>query len=267
MILPAPHLKSISNFKVISDFSLRDMIEVEKKIALIVAGGVGSRAGGNLPKQFQLIGDKPMIIHTLEAFLHYDANMAVIIVIHPDYIDDLNSLLKIYHIIGNLSICSGGDNRCESVSNGLDCASDRVSDSFRALVAIHDAARPVVSTEMIDRGFKAVKRAAGAIPAVECVNSLRRLTGACRDEYPESVSVSRKDYVEVQTPQVFYLDDIMNAYALISQSGDFSGFTDDASVAEAAGMSIKLYQGDTSNLKVTYPIDFKIAELLLEGKE
>lgn len=237
------------------------------RIAVIVAGGSGKRAGGTGPKQFEIVAGKPLIFHTMERFLSFDKEMKIIVVLNKDYIPEYINLCHDYELPIRHSFCIGGDTRCDSVISGLQNAILNTVSSCEDIVAIHDAARPVIDDDLLRRGFESVKRGQGAVPVVESVNSLRHIVsgnaGDLRDA--KSESVIRKEYVEVQTPQIFYLNDIFDAYRKIKEKEGFEKFTDDASVAEACGMGINLYAGDRNNIKVTYPIDFKIAEILLSS--
>ncbi len=224
-----------------------------QKYAIIVAGGEGNRAGGVVPKQFQLIAGIPMLWWSVRAFHAEDPDTRIILVLHPGFFDEWDLLYaelpeadrKI-----DVHISCGGRSRLESVRNGL----MSVPDGNDALVAVHDAARPVVSVEMISRGWLAAEESGAAVPAVGMTDSIRRI------ESGVSVSVPRKDYVKVQTPQVFDASLLKHAY-----EGILSDLmTDDASVVEAAGHKISLYEGSPYNMKVTEPLDIKIAETLIE---
>ena len=223
------------------------------KYAIIVAGGEGNRAGGVVPKQFQLIAGIPMLWWSVRAFHAEDPDTRIILVLHPGFFDEWDLLYaelpeadrKI-----DVHISCGGRSRLESVRNGL----MSVPDGNDALVAVHDAARPLVSVEMISRGWLAAEESGAAVPAVGMTDSIRRI------EAGVSVSVPRKDYVKVQTPQVFDASLLKHAY-----EGTLSDLmTDDASVVEAAGHKISLYEGSPYNMKVTEPLDIKIAETLIE---
>ncbi len=223
------------------------------KYAIIVAGGEGNRAGGVVPKQFQLIAGIPMLWWSVRAFHAEDPDTRIILVLHPGFFDEWDLLYaelpeadrKI-----DVHISCGGRSRLESVRNGL----MSVPDGNDALVAVHDAARPLVSVEMISRGWLAAEESGAAVPAVSMTDSIRRI------EDGVSVSVPRKDYVKVQTPQVFDASLLKHAY-----EGTLSDLmTDDASVVEAAGHKISLYEGSPYNMKVTEPLDIKIAETLIE---
>lgn len=224
-----------------------------QKYAIIVAGGEGNRAGGVVPKQFQLIAGIPMLWWSVRAFHAEDPDTRIILVLHPGFFDEWDLLYaelpeadrKI-----DVHISCGGRSRLESVRNGL----MSVPDGNDALVAVHDAARPLVSVEMISRGWLAAEESGAAVPAVGMTDSIRRI------EAGVSVSVPRKDYVKVQTPQVFDASLLKHAY-----EGTLSDLmTDDASVVEAAGHKISLYEGSSYNMKVTEPLDIKIAETLIE---
>lgn len=224
-----------------------------QKYAIIVAGGEGNRAGGVVPKQFQLIAGIPMLWWSVRAFHAEDPDTRIILVLHPGFFDEWDLLYaelpeadrKI-----DVHISCGGRSRLESVRNGL----MSVPDDKDVLVAVHDAARPLVSVDMISRGWSAAEESGSAVPVVGMTDSIRRIEDGI------SVSVPRKDYVKVQTPQVFDAALLKNAYA-----GTLSDLmTDDASVVEAAGHKISLYEGSPYNMKVTEPLDIKIAETLIE---
>lgn len=223
-----------------------------KKYAVIVAGGVGNRAGGSVPKQFQLINGIPMLWWSVRAFHEEDPDTKIIIVLHPGFFDlwdILYSELPEADRAIDVHISCGGPSRLESVKNGL-ISVDADVDSH---VAVHDAARPMVTPGLIRKGWEEAAKTKAAIPVVDVTSSLRRLEGE------GSVAVPRKDYVEVQTPQFFESKLLKDAYELPLTAE----MTDDASVAEAAGWKISLFEGLPYNMKVTNNLDIKIAELLL----
>ncbi|MDE6339926.1 MAG: 2-C-methyl-D-erythritol 4-phosphate cytidylyltransferase [Muribaculaceae bacterium] len=227
-----------------------------KKYAIIVAGGEGNRAGGVVPKQFQLIHGIPMLWWSVRAFHTEDPFTKIIIVLHPgyfDYWDTLYAELPAADKEIDIHISCGGRSRLETVRNGL-MSVDEGEDSY---VAVHDAARPLVTPELISRGWAKMSECEAAIPVVAMTSSLRKL------ESDGSVAVPRKDYVEVQTPQIFKSDLLKKAYeAPLTQD-----MTDDASVAEAIGINVSLFEGWTYNIKVTNNFDIKIAELLMTARD
>ncbi|MDE6533703.1 MAG: 2-C-methyl-D-erythritol 4-phosphate cytidylyltransferase [Muribaculaceae bacterium] len=222
-----------------------------EKYVIIVAGGEGTRMGGDLPKQFHDLNGRPMLWWSMSAFHDEDASTKIRLVLNRDRVGQwmsiYNSLPETDRIPHEVSY--GGGTRTASVRNGL----EGLPSGTNALVAVHDAARPLVSVEMISRGWEAAARHGGAVPAVAVTDSLRRIVEG------GSVSVDRNDYVAVQTPQVFQLGRLRAAY---DQNPD-AVFSDDAAVYEAAGMSPALFEGSHLNMKVTRPGDFEIASLFL----
>ncbi len=225
-----------------------------KKYAVIVAGGDGNRAGGSVPKQFQLLGGIPMLWWSVRAFYEEDQDTKIILVLHPGFFDDwdiMHSELPDEDKRINVHISCGGRSRLESVRNGL----MSVPEDEEGLVAIHDAARPLVTPELIARGWEAAQRYGAAVPMTAMTDSIRHIEGE------GSEAVARKDYVKVQTPQVFDAALLKSAYDLPLNPD----MTDDASVVEAAGHKISLFEGSPYNMKVTDPLDIKIADLILRS--
>lgn len=215
-------------------------------VALIVAAGSGSRHGGELPKQYQALGGKPLLRHTVEAFLNHPAIDLVRVVIghgHESlYAKTLGDLLPESHILG-------GSTRQESVRLGLESL---VAASPR-LVLIHDAARPLVDPGIIGRVVDTLATKPAAIVALPVVDSLRKESGG---------PVDRDGLWQVQTPQGFWFDAILSAHRA---AGDNSA-TDDATLAEKAGIPITLVEGAMSNLKVTRAGDIATAEAFLAAR-
>ena len=238
-----------------------------KKSAIILGGGSGLRAGGEIPKQFQSINGKPMLWWSIKAFHKEDPSTEIIVVLHPEYFDLWNELItkipKDEHIYHNI-VC-GGRSRWHSVYNGL-LEIDSETDSF---VAIHDGARPLITIDMISRGWITAKNHRAAIPFVPLTDSIRK-----KNNEIDSEAVNRSDFVAVQTPQIFDSALIKQAYTMpndlrfTNPSGTFGipPFTDDASVVESINHPIALYEGDINNIKVTNPMDFAIAETLMNKR-
>lgn len=216
-----------------------------KESVIIVAGGKGLRAGGELPKQFQSIGDMPMLMHTLLAFHRYNVQMKIVVVLPAGFQSFWEELCTTHHFSVQHNLVQGGETRFHSVKNGLALIADD------EIVAVHDAARPFVSTALISRCFETAKiHDCGVIPVVEETNSVRQLTGS------GSCMLDRKQLRLVQTPQVFPAAKIKRAY---TTSFD-PAFTDDASVVEREGCPILLVEGEENNFKITSPFDWTVAE-------
>ena len=217
------------------------------RTALIVAGGKGLRMGSELPKQFLLMAAKPVLMHTLEAFHRYDDAMQLIVVLPREQQSYWKQLCSDYHFTLNHLIADGGETRFHSVQNGLMLVQEP------GLVAVHDGVRPFVSQEVIARCYEAAETQLAAIPVIDVFETVRHLT-------PQgSETVNRDDYKLVQTPQVFEVGLLKNAYSQAYSTH----FTDDASVVEALGVSITLVEGNRENIKITTPFDLKVGSALL----
>lgn len=213
-----------------------------KKYAIIVAGGSGSRMNSELPKQFLLIKNKPILMHTLEKF-EMD-NIELILVLNVDYHEYWNKLCKEYNFITPHTLVKGGTNRFESVKKGLALV------THKSIVAIHDAVRPLISKECIKSAYIAAEEKGNAVLAIESKDSVRRVQGN------SSQIIPRDEIYLIQTPQIFSSEILQKAY----KEPFRNEFTDDASVVERLGVDINLFPGEPTNIKITYPEDLKIAE-------
>ncbi len=221
------------------------------KYAIIVAGGVGSRSGDSLPKQFHDICGHPMLWWSIKAFHDEDPETRIIVVMHPDYIDYWKEIRG--EDCPEHKVVAGGATRTLSVAEGL----ANIPFKEEAYVAVHDAARPLVSQKVIRDGYQMASEWYLGIPTVPVTESLR--TGNPRSSH----AVDRSEYYIVQTPQVFNNLLLHMAYKEALEEAKDVVFTDDASVVEHYGHPIRLYDGDPTNIKVTYPEDFMIAEFRL----
>ena len=219
------------------------------KIAIIVAGGKGTRMQADIPKQFIEIHGKPVLMHTLEAFHRYDDSIQLILVLPASQLNAWKKLCLKHAFLLPHQIVSGGETRYNSVLNGL------AQIKTPALIAVHDGVRPFVSNGTIKRCFDEAEKHGSAIPVIDIVDSIRQIkkTG--------SQSVDRSNYKLVQTPQVFDSEILKKAY-----EQDFSTlFTDDASVVEALGLKITLVEGNRENIKITTAFDLVLAETVLSS--
>ena len=221
------------------------------KIAIIVAGGKGERMKTDIPKQFIEIQGKPILMHTIEAFLSYDALLEIIVVLPQVQMDFWNDLCEKHRFNIAHSIVEGGETRFQSVINGLSTI------KTSGLVAVHDGVRPLVSAATIARCYTEAEKSGNAIPVVDLVDSIRQIT-------PEgSLSVDRAAYRLVQTPQVFDVELLKKAY----EQPYSSLFTDDASVVESLGVEINLVEGNRENIKITTAFDLRLTEILLKHED
>jgi 2-C-methyl-D-erythritol 4-phosphate cytidylyltransferase len=218
-----------------------------KKYAIIVAGGKGLRMGADLPKQFLPIEGKPVLMRTLEVFRLYDTSLQLIVVLPHEQQMLWQQLCTAHRFDLPHQVVDGGETRFHSVRNGLALVQGP------GLVAVHDGVRPFVSTEVIARCYELAAERRAVIPVTEVYETLRHLQGE------GSTTVSRNDYRLVQTPQVFDIDLLQQAY----QQTYTPEFTDDASVVEAMGVAVYLTPGNRENIKITTPFDLKIGKSLL----
>ena len=218
------------------------------KYVIIVAGGRGLRMGSELPKQFLLLGGKPVLMHTIEAFYRYDADIQVVLVLPRDHQDYWKSLCSSYHFEIPHRIVDGGETRFHSVRNGLQVIGGT------GLVGVHDGVRPFVSKEVIERCYLEAEQKQAVIPVVEVVETVRHLQG------DESSTVPRYEYRLVQTPQVFSVPLLKKAYLQPYSPS----FTDDASVVESFGEKVFLTEGNRENIKITTPFDLIIGKAWVE---
>lgn len=216
--------------------------------ALIVAAGRGTRAGGEKPKQYQMLGGKPLLRYSIEAMLGSGDVARVAVVIHPDDLGAYQEAMKGLEDDPRLAPpCLGGSARQDSVRLGLEA----LAQDSPAFVLIHDAARPFLRQSHIKSLLTVLKQAPGAILALPVVDTLKRDdAGLARS------GVERQGLWRAQTPQAFRFHDILTAHR---QAAGLA-LTDDAAVAERAGMAVKLVPGAEENFKVTEPDDFDRAE-------
>lgn len=219
-----------------------------KKHILIVAGGKGLRMGADIPKQFLPIGGKPVLMRTIETFYKYDSSIDMILVLPVEQQDYWKSLCKEYAFSIPHQIVNGGNSRFHSVKNGLALVEGE------GLVGVHDGVRPFVSQEVIGRCFSEAEKKKAVIPVIGMVETVRYLLGI------GSETVDRDAYKLVQTPQVFSISLLKEAY----KQEYTPGFTDDASVVEAMGASVFLVEGNRENIKLTTPFDLIVANALVE---
>ena len=220
-----------------------------RTIAIIVAGGSGTRFGAQVPKQFLELAGKSILMRTIETFWeHFDD---LIVTLPADQIGQWQLLCDKYSFTIPHRVVPGGKTRWHSVKNALDSISDLAGVD---VIAVHDGVRPLASAQLIDRCLTTARRQGSAIPVVPLNDSVRQM-----DADGGSRALDRSSLRAVQTPQVFDARLLIEAYR---QPYDPT-FTDDASVVERHGHDVTLVDGDPVNLKITRPMDLALAEYLL----
>ena len=227
----------------------RKLLKLKKCGAVIVAAGTASRMGG-IDKVMAPLGGEPMIVHSIRAFQKCDAIKEIIVVTRPDLIVPIMELCQEFDKVQ--AVIVGGASRPESVAIGLNALSDKMK-----LAAIHDGARPLITFEVIDRTVRAANSYGAAAPGVPVKDTIKTVEGGIVRETPD-----RSLLKAIQTPQVFDRD--LLHVALEKAARDGAQITDDCSAVELLGMSVRIVEGDERNIKVTTPLDLKLAEMLLE---
>ncbi len=220
--------------------------------AVIVAAGNASRMGG-IDKVMAELGGEPMILRTVRTFQNCDAIKEIVIVTRQDLILPMMDLVREMPKVK--AVVVGGKTRDESVRMGLAALSGKVK-----LAAVQDGARPLVTEAVIDRTVRAAHGYGAAAPAVPVKDTMKEVEGGLVKSTPE-----RAKLMAVQTPQVFDIGLLQGA--LKKAKIDGAAITDDCSAVERMGMTVRIVEGDERNIKVTTPMDLKIAAMLLEEME
>ena len=219
---------------------------------IIVAGGSGTRMQSAVPKQFLLLAGKPVLMHTVETFHNSTTKPNIIIVLPADFHAYWLQLCNNHNFQIPFKLVTGGETRFHSVKNGLDL----IPDDHASVIAVQDAVRPLTSAQIIDDAYQYALIHGNAVTAVKSRDSIRQV----RDSI--STNLLRDEIYLVQTPQTFQSAQIKQAY-LQPYSNKF---TDDASVVEDLGVNINIVEGNYRNIKITFPEDIAIAELMLQSE-
>ncbi len=223
---------------------------------------MGKRMGAPVPKQFVTLLGKKILLHTLERFVKVERVARWVTVVPEGYeamVRDLVAQNLGYDFSRKHRIVAGGATRTASVWKGLNVlneAYDSPADET-ALVAVHDAARPLIDPIVIENGFKNAEAKGSAVACLKVRHSLRQITEN------GTRAVRREMFLEVQTPQIFPFAPFFQAYKRFKDSD----YTDDASLYEAAGFQVHTYPGSEVNLKITDPTDLAVAEQILLNKK
>ncbi len=223
------------------------------RYAVIAAGGTGTRMGADKPKQFLTLLGKTILEHSLRAFFGAFPDIHFVVALPAEFLP-MEPGIRAMLPQAAFSFVAGGETRYHSVKNGLSV----VPGSEESIVFVHDAARCLVSPALIQLCSDTAELKGSAIPVADIHDSLRVV------QQPGTSSILDRNTVKaVQTPQTFRSSIIQQAFAQPYQPS----FTDEASVAEAAGFPVHLVMGETTNIKVTTPFDLLLAELVLKERE
>lgn len=220
-----------------------------KKYAVIVAGGSGIRMNSQIPKQFLLIKNKPLLFYTIDIFLKAYDDLEIILVLPEDHISKGQEIIDAWFDSSRVSICAGGRTRFHSVQNGLSLIKEE------SIIFVHDGVRCLLTKDLVERCYIEAKKSGSAIPVTTSKNSVRLLTE------DGNVALDRNAVKLVQTPQTFHSKILLTAFKI-----DYKDkFTDEATVVETFGIKINLIEGEENNIKITTPGDMFIAEQIIKG--
>ena len=227
----------------------RKALRVKYCGAVIVAAGTASRMGG-IDKVMAPLKGEPMLLHTVRTFQNCDVIREIVVVTRPDLLTTVMGLCKDMDKVK--AVVAGGKDRPESVRLGMNALSSKVK-----LAAIQDGARPLVTPAVIDRTVRAAHTYGAAAPGVPVKDTVKTVAGGLVADTPDRARLRA-----IQTPQVFDFDLLRGALKKAEEDG--AAITDDCSAVERIGMKVRIVEGDEKNIKVTTPIDLKVAELFME---
>ncbi len=225
---------------------------IEPKIGVvIVAGGKGVRMGGDMPKQFRILGQSPVLAHSINAMDKALSPAEIVVVLPKEHIEFWRNLSSRFEVAKH-KIVEGGAERFHSVKAGIEALGEMID-----VIAVHDGVRPLCSTEMVKRCAEEASKSGAAIPAITISDSMRIIEG------DGSKALDRQSLRAVQTPQIFDALILRRAY----RQEYNSCFTDDASVIEADGQRVELCTGEKRNIKITTSEDLIYAQMILESED
>lgn len=232
--------------------------------AIILAGGRGTRMGADIPKQYLKLGSKPVLAYSLETFEKSVADK-IFIVCAPAFEDQIRSeILKPCGITKFAGFAESGDERVRSVKNGIGKALEGIpaGEYDNICLMIHDGARPLVSSDLIERCITAADTSQAVIPGIPLKDTIKELSGTNVTATPD-----RNSFCAVQTPQCFAADVILRAYEGFETAAEGFIPTDDASLVERfTDVNVSVIPGEEDNIKITTPLDMKIAGMILQGQ-
>lgn len=220
--------------------------------AIIPAGGIGKRFGGDTKKQFLKIAGKTLLQRTVDVFLESNLFKKIVVCLPADDISSQGNLPE----ASTIAYVEGGSTRAESVFNGFNHIQAEDDD----VVVIHDAVRPLLDVALIQRVADKARSKGSAIPVVPISDTVKRIDRGCVQQ-----TLNRENLYGAQTPQGFVSRILKKGYAQLGLSN--GNWTDEAMLVESIGEKIYIVEGDPKNIKVTTPIDLKIGEILIKGNK
>ena len=223
---------------------------MQEKSVIITAGGLGKRMKSTLPKQFIVLGNKPLLMQTIELFYEFDHTIEIILALPKDWENYWQKLQVDYNFKIPHTIVIGGEERFHTVQNALKKCTGK-------FIAVHDGVRPFVSRELLELCFDSLKQHSAVIPVLSIKESVRFLSDN------KSEALDRNHYKLVHTPQCFHSEILKNAY--LQAFHDL--VTDDARLVEQMGEKLFFVESNEENIKVTTENDLRIAKAILASKK
>lgn len=218
-----------------------------KCVVIIPAAGIGTRFGGQLPKQFSDYDSIPILIHTLKLFERVDEVANVIVAITPSWEDYTKDMISIHSLLKVNKIIEGGKERQDSVFNALNSLNTNEYD----IVIIHDAVRPFASSELVRKIINTAGEYGAVVPALTPKETIKQID----DKGMVQRTLDRNTLCAVQTPQGFRSEIINSAYKKAIDNNFYA--TDDAALVEYAGFPVKVIEGEETNIKITTKFDIQ----------
>lgn len=231
-------------------------------IAIIFAGGSGTRMGSVIPKQFLMLGDRPILAHALGIYQAHPQIDGIYLVVSGEYEDDAKAIIRDFGITKLRGITYGGETAQDSIYNGLRYVAERESED--AIVLLHDGARPYLMPDVVSANIKAVEEFGNAVTYTPCYETIVISSDGNKvDSMPD-----RSESYTAQAPQSFRLGEILAAHEKIrARAGGYSGMVDQATICFTLGIPIHLVEGCRGNVKVTTPEDLVSLEALLNWRK
>lgn len=229
--------------------------------AAILAGGIGSRMGGtDTPKQFLTLGDKPVIIHTIEKFVINEKIDEIIVLTPQSYINHTNHLIEKYiPNCGNIIVIEGGETRNDTLMNSINYIEENFGIDEESIIITHDSVRPFVTHRIIEDNIDAAKRYGACDTVIPATDTIVESINA---ETIASIPV-RDYYYQGQTPQSFNVKKLFNLINSLTED-ETNILTDACKIFTLKDEDVHLVSGEVTNIKITYPYDLKLANTILE---
>lgn len=227
-----------------------------KSSVIIPAGGVGKRFGAQVPKQFVELSGIPILIHTIRIFDTVEDVDSIVVAVHNEWFTHTKEIIKKYNCEKVKEIIIGGQERQDSVFNGLLTETVKQSE----IVLVHDAVRPFVSPSLVQKIINETEDFGAVIPGIPPKETVKEKSS----KGLVVRTLERNKLSLIQTPQGFWTDIITSAFRKAKEA-NFQG-TDEASLVEFIGYKVTIIDGEDENIKITTPFDLKVAELIMQEK-